>query len=131
MSCCAPLINWGEEGLPCPIPSGYGFVVDSGLIRTPGGITEKSGNIRQARRVTTNLHVYNLQWLVDAEVLQTMTEVVHEYGYTPGVSMPLVSDACPTATPILHDVRFISDLAVTAADSNLYTVTAQVEQVSL
>lgn len=116
------MYRWDELDLPTPKLSGYSYTVDAGLVRTP----MDSGYHNQRRRWTNRPTRFNLTFEVSTAELQTVSEVVNEYGYD-WLYMPLISGANGMPKPMDHVVRFMSDLTVESGGWDYYNVSAVVE----
>lgn len=119
---CWPDIGapWGD--LPCPTIDGYSYAIDPGLIRT----SFDTGTVRQRRRYFHRPHAFTLRWVVTADVLQTLTEYLNEYGYK-GVYVPLVTGANGRDTAMPHLVRLVSAIQVSSQARNAFDVSVQAE----
>jgi hypothetical protein len=115
--------TWSDLGLPLPTVSGYGYSVDTGLLRS----SVDPSSIRQVRRYDTRPARVSLRFapLGGAE-LRTLSAVLDRFGYG-WFSLPLVTGMAGGLGPTPARVRLIGDYRVEAQTWEQWALTCEAE----
>ncbi len=115
--------TWSDLELPPPQAPGYGYTVDSGLVRTQFA----TAHPLQRQDYTTGKRTFTISVQLTQAQLKLATNYLEVSGFT-WFSMDLLSGQSDSEIVSSHCVRLTKDYSVSALGYDLYTLSAEVEQ---
>jgi hypothetical protein len=114
--------TWADLGLPYPEESGYGYTIDSGVVRT----AIPAAQPRQRRDYDTNKRIFTCSWGLTHAQLRTAETYLQQNGYS-WFPLKLLSGYLEDPVVTLC-VRLIDGYDVSPLHHNRHRLTAQLEQ---